>query len=58
MMSTKYKMHGVNHILTKGALDVILDRCISIATKEGVRPITKEDKEKSYCKTKSILKKA
>ena len=39
-------MHGVNHILTKGALDVILDRCISIATKEGVRPITKEDKEK------------
>lgn len=33
MMSTKYKMHGVNHILTKGALDSILDRCVSIATK-------------------------
>ena len=29
MMSTKYKMHGVNHILTKGALDSILDRCSS-----------------------------
>ncbi len=45
MMSTKYKMHGQNHILTKGALDVILDRCISIATKDGVRPITEEDKK-------------
>lgn len=44
MMSTKYKMHGVSHILTKGALDVILDRCISIATKDGIRPITEEDK--------------
>lgn len=44
MMSTKYKMHGVSHILTKGALDVILDRCVSIATKDGVRPITEEDK--------------
>lgn len=44
MMSTKYKMHGVSHILTKGALDVILDRCISIAAKDGVRPITEEDK--------------
>ena len=45
-------MHGVNHILTKGALDVILDRCISIATKDGVRPITKEDKEKILLQNK------
>lgn len=44
MMSTKYKMHGSSHILTKGALDVILDRCVSITTKDGVRPITDEDK--------------
>ncbi|MED9968866.1 MAG: cation-translocating P-type ATPase [Ruminococcus sp.] len=44
MMSTKYKLHGVPHILTKGALDSILDRCVSIATKDGVRPITQEDK--------------
>ncbi len=44
MMSTKYKLHGVSHILTKGALDAILDRCVSIATKDGVRPITDEDK--------------
>ncbi|MBQ2487995.1 MAG: HAD-IC family P-type ATPase, partial [Ruminococcus sp.] len=45
MMSTKYKMHGVNHILTKGALDSILVRCIKIATKDGVRDITDEDKK-------------
>lgn len=44
MMSTKYKLHGVPHILTKGALDSILDRCIKISTKDGVRPITDEDK--------------
>ena len=44
MMSTKYKLHGVNHILTKGAIDAILDRCDSIATKDGVRPITQADK--------------
>lgn len=44
MMSSKYKMHGVSHIFTKGALDIILDRCINIATKDGVRPITDEDK--------------
>ncbi len=44
MMSTKYKLHGENHILTKGAIDAILDRCDSIATKDGVRPITEADK--------------
>ena len=45
MMSSKYRLHGVPHILTKGALDSILDRCVSIATKDGVRPITAEDKK-------------
>ena len=44
MMSTKYTLHGVPHVLTKGALDSILDRCVSIAEKDTVRPITDEDK--------------
>ncbi len=44
MMSTKYTLHGVNHVLTKGAIDSILDRCEKISTKDGVRPITAEDK--------------
>ncbi len=45
MMSTKYKLHGVAHVLTKGALDSILDRCVSITVKDGVRPITEADKK-------------
>ena len=44
MMSTKYTLHGVPHILTKGALDSILNRCVGITTRDGVRPITEEDK--------------
>ena len=46
MMSTKYILHSEPYILTKGALDSILDRCVSITTNEGVRPITNEDKKK------------
>ncbi len=45
MMSTKYTLHGVEHVLTKGALDSILDRCINITTQDGVRPITAADKQ-------------
>ena len=45
MMSTKYTLHGVSHILTKGALDSILERCVSITTKDGVRPITDDDRQ-------------
>ena len=44
LMTTKYKLHGVTTIMTKGALDVILDRTNHIRTSEGVRPITEEDK--------------
>lgn len=45
LMSTKYRIHGVFTILTKGAFDVLLSRTIRIATKDGVRDITQEDKE-------------
>ena len=45
LMSTKYKLHGTCTVLTKGALDVLLDRTISIRTSSGVRPITEADKE-------------
>lgn len=45
LMSTKYKLHGVPTILTKGALDVILDRTVKIRTSEGIRKITEEDKQ-------------
>ncbi len=45
MMSSKYMIDGTPYVMTKGALDVILDRCVKIATSEGVRDITEADKE-------------
>lgn len=45
LMSTKYMLHGEPHIMTKGALDVLLDRTTRIRTSEGIRPITENDKE-------------
>ena len=45
MMSTKFIIDGKPYVLTKGALDVILDRTVKIATADGVRDITDEDKE-------------
>ncbi len=46
LMSTKYRVHGVPTVFTKGAVDVLLDRVDRIATGEGIRKITVEDKEK------------
>jgi len=45
LMSTKYQLHGVPTIMTKGALDVLLERTTRIRTSEGIRPITETDKE-------------
>lgn len=45
LMSTKYRLHGVPTIMTKGALDVLLDRTTRIRTGEGIRSITENDKE-------------
>lgn len=46
LMSTKYALHGVDTVLTKGAVDVLLDRVVQIRTSEGVRIITPQDREK------------
>lgn len=46
LMSTKYNLHGVPTILTKGAVDVLLDRCTHIRYSDGVRPMTDAEKEK------------
>lgn len=45
LMSTKYRIHGIPTVLTKGALDVLLDRVESIYTIDGIRAITEDDKE-------------
>lgn len=50
LMSTKYQIHGQSTIMTKGALDVLLDRTSRIHTSEGVRPITEMDKEVIFAK--------
>lgn len=45
LMSTKYSLRGIPTILTKGALDVMIDRTAYIRTEEGVRPVTEKDRE-------------
>lgn len=45
LMSTKYRLHGVNTVLTKGALDVLLDRTTGIRKEDTVCPITEADRE-------------
>lgn len=45
LMTTKYLLHNVPTIMTKGALDVLLDRTTRIRTSEGVRPITEQDRQ-------------
>ena len=44
LMSTKYELRGIPTILTKGALDVLINRTIRIRTEEGIRDITDEDR--------------
>lgn len=46
LMTTKYNLHGVPTLLTKGAVDVLLDRTTRIRTSEGIRKLTEEDKVK------------
>ncbi len=46
LMSTKYQIHGVPTILTKGAVDVLIDRCVAVRYSDGIYPMTDEEKEK------------
>ena len=45
LMSTKYRLHGIPTILTKGAVDVLLDRVKSIRIGDEIRDITDADKK-------------
>lgn len=44
LMSTSYQLHGERTILTKGAVDVLLERMMCIWDKDGVREMTQEDR--------------
>ena len=46
LMSTKHLIHGVPTVFTKGALDVLLPRCVNIRTKDEIRPMTEQDRER------------
>lgn len=46
LMSTVYALHGVPTVLTKGAVDVLLERCTHIKDDETRREITEDDIEK------------
>ena len=46
LMSTKYNLHGEPTILTKGAVDVLLDRCTHVQYSDGIKEMTEEEKEK------------
>ncbi len=50
LMSTKYSIHGVPTILTKGAPDILLDRCVSVRYSSGIVPMTQEEKQKIIAK--------
>lgn len=45
LMSSKYRIHGIPTILTKGAVDVLLDRVKNIVTSDGIHPITDQEKQ-------------
>lgn len=57
LMTTKYRLHGVPTIMTKGALDVLLDRTTRIRTSEEIRPITSEDKAQILTQNMEFSKK-
>ena len=46
LMTTLQEIEGVPTLMTKGAIDVLLERSDRIMTSDRVRPLTEEDREK------------
>lgn len=46
LMSIKCKLHGVNTILVKGAVDVLIDRCVNVRYSGTIKPMTEEERQK------------
>ncbi len=46
LMSAKYRLHGVPTILTKGAVDVLLERSVSVRYGDGICAMTEEEKHR------------
>ena len=45
LMSTKHLIHTVPTIFVKGAIDILLKRCINIRFGDEVRPLTEQDRK-------------
>ncbi|MBZ4027725.1 cation-translocating P-type ATPase [Lactobacillus johnsonii] len=45
LMSTKHLIHTVPTIFVKGAIDVLLKRCVNIRFGDDVRPMTEQDRK-------------
>lgn len=46
LMSIKCKLHGVNTILVKGAVDVLIDRCVNVRYSDTIKPMGEEERQK------------
>ncbi len=46
LMSSKYNVHGIQTVFTKGALDVLLPRITRILTEDGVCAFTNEERKR------------
>lgn len=56
-MSSKYRLHGEEEIIfTKGAVDVLLNRCINVAYEEEIRPMDNVEIAKSRSRISIFLK--
>ncbi|MBN2222706.1 MAG: cation-translocating P-type ATPase, partial [Vallitaleaceae bacterium] len=57
LMSTLYHLRQIPTLLTKGAVDVLIDRCIEIRDEQGLRPITETDRKKIIAKNQEFSEK-
>lgn len=46
LMTTKYNLHGVPTVLTKGAVDVLLDRCSKVKYSDKICDLTETERER------------
>ena len=58
MMSTVHNEDGKIIQYTKGACEIMLDRCDYILTEDGIKPVTEEVKKQVMAKTKGFADKA
>lgn len=57
LMSTKHLIHTVPTIFVKGAIDVLLKRCINIRFGDEVRPLTEQDRKNILAQNNHFSKK-